>query len=265
MQATILWLSLVMFNAAAEWHGRYRQHHLPHVIYYQMIERTSTRKVYGPVARDVELKWQDRSKLIMEDRMKRVYRDAQSSLLGQEFFNFDEILPRLYLGRMPRQPDHLEALAKRGVTQAINLLQPFEYREVSKLYNEFGIDELRLPTGDHLEPSVNYLLTGFEFLYRHLHLNQRDAVYVHCKGGRGRSAAVVFVYLAWYFNQNTLARFNRIFQNDLDRVQRFLSDKRPHVRESLAEQPNIQAAVQQLGTLVQRLKSSARINRARDF
>lgn len=57
----------------------------------------------------------------------------------------------------------------------------------------FGLKFLHLPTVDHIEPSLKFLEMGVEAM-----LNVRKAggtTYAHCKGGRGRAAAVVFCYL----------------------------------------------------------------------
>jgi atypical dual specificity phosphatase len=53
--------------------------------------------------------------------------------------------------------------------------------------------ELYLPTVDHFEPTVEDLETAVHFIKKHQGTGNR--VYVHCRAGHGRSAAVVLAWL----------------------------------------------------------------------
>lgn len=92
-------------------------------------------------------------------------------------------------------------------------------------YTRLGILHLRLPTTDHFEPSVRDLVEGVKFIAEHKALGKR--VYVHCRAGHGRSAAVVF---AWLLSKNP--------DVDLQKLNRELCLLRD-VRKTLWKQKNI--------------------------
>ena len=60
-------------------------------------------------------------------------------------------------------------------------------------YRKHGISLLWLRTVDHLEPTVPAMRTAVAFIEHH---RKRGAgVYIHCKSGRGRSAAIAMAWL----------------------------------------------------------------------
>jgi atypical dual specificity phosphatase len=101
-----------------------------------------------------------------------------------------------------------------------------EYPGPLKKYQRLGIRQLWLPTVDHFEPSLEHLKYAVAFIAEHKALNKR--VYVHCRVGHGRSAAVVF---AWMLYNNPSA--------DPKLLNEKLCDQRD-VRKTLWRQPNVQ-------------------------
>jgi atypical dual specificity phosphatase len=81
-------------------------------------------------------------------------------------------------------PKKLHALGVRGV---VNMCA--EYTGPVDTYANLGIRQLRLPTTDHFESSVEQLEDAVAFIDQHRQRGER--VYVHCKAGHGRAAAVV--------------------------------------------------------------------------
>jgi Dual specificity phosphatase, catalytic domain len=77
------------------------------------------------------------------------------------------------------------------VRAVINLCA--EYDGPVKQYQRLGIQQLHLPTTDHYEPSVHDLEMAVDFIDRYQTIGQK--VYVHCRAGHGRSAAVVYAWL----------------------------------------------------------------------
>ena len=92
----------------------------------------------------------------------------------------------------------------RGV---INLCE--EYRGPEQTYKRLGMRHLRLPTTDHFEPSVEDLERAVKFIAEHEALGKR--VYVHCRAGHGRSAAVVFAWLLAKDPDADLQQLNKEF------------------------------------------------------
>ena len=92
--------------------------------------------------------------------------------------------------------------------------------------------ELYLPTTDHFEPTIQDFAEAIEFINDHKDRGER--VYVHCRAGHGRSAAVVFVWL--------LTKNPTIDTQELNRELCRLRD----VRKSLWKQPNVNAFLEKL-------------------
>ena len=100
----------------------------------------------------------------------------------------------LLAGRMPHATAHVEALDAEGVRTVINLCEEHEYWDgeraaVEAAFRHARIAEHRLPVHDGatIPPDV---------LDRALQAAAHDTTYVHCRGGRERSAAVAVALLA---------------------------------------------------------------------
>lgn len=100
-----------------------------------------------------------------------------------------------------------------------------EYRGPARSYARLGVEQLRLPTVDHFEPSVDDLRRAVSFISRHEARGGR--VYVHCRAGHGRSAAAAY---AWLLYKEPLA--------DPVELNEKMCELR-NVRKSLWKQPNV--------------------------
>ena len=100
----------------------------------------------------------------------------------------------LLAGRMPFSALHVETLRAEGVTAVINLCEDREYWDgerdaVAEAFARAGIAEHRLPVIDGGTVPVDVLEAAVAAA--------ADGVaYVHCRGGRERSAAVTIAVLA---------------------------------------------------------------------
>lgn len=120
--------------------------------------------------------------------------------------------------------DHPSQLKSLGVGAVVNLCD--EYSGPVKQWKELGVQHLYLPTVDHTEPSLDQLDQAVSFIA--LHRAQGREVYVHCKGGHGRSAAVGFAWLLFHRGMTPAEAQAHINQ-------------RRKVRKGLFKQPNILA------------------------
>jgi atypical dual specificity phosphatase len=105
----------------------------------------------------------------------------------------------------------------------INLCE--EYRGPDRSYKRLGIQHLHLPTTDHYEPSLRDIHKAIRFIKRYERRNEK--VYVHCRAGHGRSAAIAY---AWLLTKNPNV--------DLQQLNEELCQRR-NVRKTLYQQPNI--------------------------
>ncbi|MDB2687004.1 dual specificity protein phosphatase family protein [Mariniblastus sp.] len=108
--------------------------------------------------------------------------------------HWDEIEAGLFLGAFPSSSD-ISQLHSRGVRAIVNTCE----ESVGHLeqYRQLTIEQLRVPTVDFTEPTIEGIRQAIEFIDRNR--NASDGIYVHCKSGRGRSATVV---LCWLIKQH---------------------------------------------------------------
>lgn len=85
----------------------------------------------------------------------------------------------------------LALLQVRAKHLQINLCE--EYEGPLEIYQEFGIHHLRIPVIDYTAPTLVELEAAIDFM--ETFVNRGKRVFVHCKGGKGRSATVVLGYL----------------------------------------------------------------------
>jgi len=100
-----------------------------------------------------------------------------------------------------------------------------EYEGPILSYKRLGVRQLWLPTIDHFESSDDDLKRAVSFISEHKALGKK--VYVHCRAGHGRSAAVVY---AWLLTKNP--------DVDMKKLNEELCRKRD-VRKTLWKQRNI--------------------------
>lgn len=118
---------------------------------------------------------------------------------------------------------HPGRLKRRGVRGVVNMCS--EYRGPRSAYAKLGMEQLWLPTTDHFEPSVADMERAVEFIDKHVKRGHK--VYVHCKAGHGRSAAVAMCYL-----------MHRDRKTPPHELQELLASKRK-TRKRLWKQPNV--------------------------
>jgi len=108
--------------------------------------------------------------------------------------NYSRLSDHLLAGAMPHSRAHVDALVAEGVAVVVNLCELREYwagerDAVLEGYAAAGIRELHLPVKDGATVPDGVIDAAIRA--------QRDEItYVHCRGGRERSAAVATAMLA---------------------------------------------------------------------
>lgn len=130
------------------------------------------------------------------------------------------------LGTAPLQLlDHPQQMHVAGVRGVVNMCA--EYSGPTSSYSDLGITQLRLPTVDHFEPSLESMQLAIKFIKEHKARGER--VYVHCKAGHGRAAAIT---LCWMLAESP--------SMSAEEGNALLHSKRK-VRQTLWKQSNVQA------------------------
>lgn len=131
-----------------------------------------------------------------------------------------------YLGCAPMAIlNHPSKLHKLGVRGVINMC--YEYDGPKEAYAALGMKQLHLPVVDHFEPTVAQLQEAVAFIHECKQKGQK--VYIHCKAGHGRAAAVA---LSWMIRETPDA--------GPEELNALLRRKRK-VRKTLFKQSSIQA------------------------
>lgn len=137
-------------------------------------------------------------------KYQTVVRNVWALAFGSYWTPFDDTV---ILGCAPTGLfGHVNKMYDLGVRGVLNMCE--EYAGPESYYKDAGIVQLRLPTPDHDEPSVEFMKAGINFIKSFRKKKQK--VYIHCKGGHGRSAAIVLCWLL-YTNPKTSPKVNKHF------------------------------------------------------
>lgn len=127
----------------------------------------------------------------------------------------------VYIGAVPIQAlNHFSMLKDLHITCIVNLL------DESKCVHQMNhMLQLYLPTIDHEEPSFEDIKAAVAFIDHHA-VQLQHGVYIHCKSGNGRSAAIGFAWLLYQHRKSMIV------------TQKMILSKRK-VRPYLYRQPNL--------------------------
>lgn len=121
-----------------------------------------------------------------------------NKMFPQKWPVFNKITENLYLGRLPlkNNNDHI-ALQKEGIGAVLSVVEKFENHSVGLFtdpvtpddWKALGIEHFQVETPDFYPLTVESFQKAVAFIKAQKATGKK--VYVHCKAGRGRSAAVV--------------------------------------------------------------------------
>ncbi len=146
-------------------------------------------------------------------------------------YGFADVHDDLIIGAYPLDERDVAAVARLGITRLLNLVQDSEYRdgqraEVQAALAVAGVAETRLPLIDYGNLPIEQLQDAVETVVAWLRGGER--VYLHCRAGWQRSAAVA---------AGAVATVDGIgIDAALDQIQRRkpTADPLPHQRRDLA-------------------------------
>ena len=143
---------------------------------------------------------------------------------------WDRIDPHVIVGAYPFARD-VGGLHGEGVRAIVNTCQ--EYAGPQTKYEQFGIEQLRIPTTDFTHPKLADVQTAVEFVQTHV--TQGNTVYIHCKAGRARSATVAICWLIKYRGMT------------MEEGQAALLLARSHINPRLTQRPVVQQFAENVG------------------
>ncbi len=127
-------------------------------------------------------------------------------VLGKDWYH-PIIKNKLYLGAIPLETqNHYFELLNKQIGAVLSVVEPWEL-DIQVLH-QIPVQNWRdtiihkvIPAIDFFPVTKELLAEGSRFI--HEQITQGKIVYVHCKAGVGRSAAVVFAYLTQYEGYKT--------------------------------------------------------------
>jgi len=147
--------------------------------------------------------------------------------------NFNEIIPGLFLGRLPRDGEaHFDVPV---VDLVVSVIEPWEIAQGMGVGYVLEPSDWKLRNTKHIlidmkdfsaDVDTNDVLNAIFEMKKML--DDHKKVYVHCKAGRSRSAMICAIYLAMYSDIKEIVEAN----NDEERFNKacdFISGIRPHV------------------------------------
>lgn len=133
---------------------------------------------------------------------------------------WDEVDDDIVLGAFPFARD-VKKMSELGIRAVVNTCE--EYCGPVDQYEEFGIDQFRMPTVDFTHPSIKDVAAAVAFIDSHVTKGNR--VYIHCKAGRARSATVA---ICWLMQSRGISK---------EAGQEILNQARPHINQHLCSRP----------------------------
>nr|SVE75472.1 EOG090X0GSS [Daphnia dolichocephala] len=110
---------------------------------------------------------------------------------------YNHVDKHVILGALPLRYKTQELIEKEKINAVVSLNEDYEVRYLTNQPEEWeklGVDNIRFSVVDMFEaPPQKMLSEGVEFINRKI--SNGGVVYVHCKAGRSRSAALVACYL----------------------------------------------------------------------
>jgi protein-tyrosine phosphatase len=116
---------------------------------------------------------------------------------------YNKITDNLFLGRLPlkNRDDHRIMIDQENIGAVLSVVEYFENHSLGILsdpvvpedWATLGIDHRQIETPDFCPLSVQNIERGVNFIEEEIKKGKK--VYVHCKAGRSRSAAIIVSYL----------------------------------------------------------------------
>lgn len=127
---------------------------------------------------------------------------GQEKKMEDGFYSQSRIEPRLLFGGYP-SGNHIEYLKSIGVKYLIDLTTPYEKKKLP-VYNtnDNDIIYVNFPIRDNFIPYDMNLFNEFIvwLIFTINVMNENEKMYIHCKGGHGRSGMVMCCILCLMYN-----------------------------------------------------------------
>jgi protein-tyrosine phosphatase len=145
-------------------------------------------------------------------------------------YGFADVTQNLLIGAYPLDQRDVAMLANMHVQRVLNLVEDEEYRSgerevIEQAFDEAGIEEHRMHLTDFGQLPLDELDAAVETVYGWLGEGRR--VYLHCRAGWQRSAAVAAGVVALREQIDILSALERV------QLRKPSADPLPHQREDL--------------------------------
>lgn len=129
-------------------------------------------------------------------------------------FEYSQLDERIYAGRAPVRIADVKQLMKLGVTHILDLREDHEWRDgyigqSAVTYAENRLKRLNIAIPDMQAPYMDEFDKAVEFLDQTLR-HPEHKVYVHCRAGRERTAAILMAYYCFVTKKTPREALNHL-------------------------------------------------------
>ncbi|MBC61312.1 MAG: hypothetical protein CMP11_02565 [Zetaproteobacteria bacterium] len=115
---------------------------------------------------------------------------------------WNQITKRIFLGALPLK-NHRKKMCQDNIKVVLSMVEDFERRKnfiatpVNKvMWEELGIENYQISVPDFNPLKLDAIYDGVSIVNRSI--SEKKNIYIHCKAGKSRSAAIVLSYLSTY-------------------------------------------------------------------
>lgn len=148
--------------------------------------------------------------------------------------NYDQIVPRVFLGRLPSKNN---VTLPESVGMVVSVVEPYELSSnimIDKYtpaeLKDNNIKQLVIRIKDTTaDTSICEVYNAVVEIKQFLDDHPEKDVYIHCKAGRSRSAMLLVVFLSMFGDEYGLKINNQDPESNVMESINFIADKRPHI------------------------------------
>lgn len=127
--------------------------------------------------------------LSLEARLFRLFKRRKK-------WSWTKVDEGVFIGSVPRWPEHLAELRAHGVGAVLSVVEAWELQlSPACVVADCGMQCRHVSVPDFFAPTHRQIVEAVAFMAKQL--GAGHGVYVHCNGGRGRSAVMVICYLVY--------------------------------------------------------------------
>ena len=176
--------------------------------------------------------------------------------------NFGYILPDVCIGSLPTKQDHITTLEKVHNVGLVVTLTKESPLPMEMFAGQLNIRNLFAPVKNYDTPTIQEVDSWLEEI-RHTIVDRQKNVFIHCRGGNGRSGTLAACcLLKWGFDSigegEELRTQGKLLPQDLNNVIKYIRKKRPRSIETKGQELFLKKYAEHLWQIVDKEKEGSK-------